>query len=72
MMTELFGILLAIVAIFVVAVAAILQVVSMALQTFASLYLHSIMPAHGNVVEVEPARDAETVVNGFSRGNNVA
>jgi archaellum biogenesis protein FlaJ (TadC family) len=68
-MSELSASLLAIVAVFVVAVAAILQVVSMALQTFASLYLHSIMPAHGNVVEAEPTRDTETVVSGFNRGN---
>jgi hypothetical protein len=68
-MTELTASLLAIVAVFVISVAAILQVVSMALQTFASLYLHSIMRAHDNVVEVEHTREAETVVNGFSRGN---
>jgi hypothetical protein len=68
-MNELTASLLAIVAIFVVAVAAILQVVSMTLQTFASLYLHSIMPTHDNAVGAEPARETETVVSGFSHRN---
>ena len=61
--------LLAIVGVFVVAVAAILQVVSMTLSTFLSLYLHSIMPMRERVVEIEPTNETETVVGGFSRGN---
>ncbi len=61
--------LLAVVVIFIVAIAAILHVVSMTLNTFLSLYLHSIMPAHNCTVEAAPTNETETVVNGFSRGN---
>jgi len=61
--------LLTILAVFVVATAAILQVVSLTLNTFLSLYLHSIMSTRVDVVEVEPTNETETVVGGFSRGN---
>ncbi len=59
--------LLAVVLVFVVAIAAILQVVSMTLQTFASLYLHSILPNNTSVVTSESIDDNQTVIDGFSR-----